>query len=87
VLTCRNGDRRGGGVGVGRGVWPGKGAAWGLGREGEDGRGPSGRGADDGAWSMELQRAARRLERDRQRARERGELERERSGRELGRVL
>jgi hypothetical protein len=33
------------------GARPCKGAAWGLSREGEDGRGPSGRGADDGAWS------------------------------------
>jgi hypothetical protein len=78
VLTCRNGDRRG------RGVRPGRGAAWGLGRKGEDGRRPSGWGADDGARLTELRRAARRLGRGRRRARERGEHERESSGRERG---
>jgi hypothetical protein len=55
----------------------GQGRSRGLRREGEDGCGPSGQGADDGARSTELQRAARRLERGRWRARESGERERE----------
>jgi hypothetical protein len=67
----------------GRGT-TGKGRSRGLGREGKDMRGPSSRGADDGARSTELRRAARWLGRGRWRARERGEHEREResSGRE-----
>jgi hypothetical protein len=67
----------------------GQGRSRGLGREGEDRRGLSGRGGDDGAWSTELQRAARWLGCGRRRARERGEHERERElgegeGKEIG---
>jgi hypothetical protein len=72
----------------------GQGRSGGLGRVAGDMRGPSAWGANDGAWStelrpslsMELWRAARRLERGQRRARERGEREKERTwgGREEG---
>jgi hypothetical protein len=73
---------------TGGGVWPGRGLAWGLGGGRKDERRPSGWGADDGARSTELRRAARRLRHGRRRARERGKRERERKiargGREEG---
>jgi hypothetical protein len=68
---------------IDRGVRSGRGAAWGLGREGEDGRGPSGWGADDGVRSTAA--LARRLRCGRRRARGEDsvcERERARRGRE-----